>query len=327
MALHQCDLFRDRHPADYLARSAALNRCSVGPLSCTRRLRVDREYRVPPTASGLSFVCKDVGSPRLRLRLPQTPDADGRSHRHDDEPCAVRHPTARLPAGSHAPGAPEDDVSRGGGHHPQSRRLGVELRSVRRRSVSGRLPRAKRGRHHEDRHGCPPARRGNTPGGSQQDHADHNTCVLTTRTLQGLGPCRGPQRQHTPCCRVRSGGRDAPRRVGVHWAAVNNGSPALHAALSWSFPSLRGVALDTCHLPMKYEAVSSHRGSADPRMLRRLVSKYNVPFPSEVCPDVDGLETFQGERNQQFTATRCSSATTCVARHCPWSTQMPQSPA
>ena len=24
-----------------------------------------------------------------------------------------------------------------------------------------------------------------TPGGSQQDHVDHNTCVLTTRTLQG----------------------------------------------------------------------------------------------------------------------------------------------
>ena len=24
-----------------------------------------------------------------------------------------------------------------------------------------------------------------TPGGSRQDHVDHNTCVLTTRTLQG----------------------------------------------------------------------------------------------------------------------------------------------
>ena len=43
-------------------------------------------------------------------------------------------------------------------------------------------------------------------------------------------------------------------RVGVHWVVVDNASPALHAALSWSFPSLRGVALDTCHLQVKYEA-------------------------------------------------------------------------
>ena len=32
MALHQCGLFRGRRPADYLARSAELVRCSVGPL-------------------------------------------------------------------------------------------------------------------------------------------------------------------------------------------------------------------------------------------------------------------------------------------------------
>ena len=38
-------------------------------------------------------------------------------------------------------------------------------------------------------------------------------------------------------------------RAGVHWVVVDN---AL-AALLWSFPSLRGVALDTCHLPMKYK--------------------------------------------------------------------------
>ena len=36
-------------------------------------------------------------------------------------------------------------------------------------------------------------------------------------------------------------------------------------------------------------------------MLRRLVSKFNVSFPSEVCPDVDALEPFRGERNRQFT--------------------------
>ena len=34
---------------------------------------------------------------------------------------------------------------------------------------------------------APPARRGDAldPGDSQQDYADHNACVLTTRTLQG----------------------------------------------------------------------------------------------------------------------------------------------
>ena len=84
----------------------------------------------------------------------------GGSRAHDDEPFAVRHPTARLPAKSHAPGAPEEDVARGGGHRPQSRRLGVEVRSVPQPSVSGRLPRAERGRHHEDRHWCPLTRRG-----------------------------------------------------------------------------------------------------------------------------------------------------------------------
>ena len=75
----------------------------------------------------------------------------GGSHPHDDEPFAVRHANARLPARSHAPGAPEDDVACGGGHRPQSRRFTVEVRIVRRPSVSGRLPRAERGRHHEDR--------------------------------------------------------------------------------------------------------------------------------------------------------------------------------
>ena len=36
----------------------------------------------------------------------------------------------------------------------------LEVRIARRPSVSGRLPRALRGRHHQDRHGCPPAQRG-----------------------------------------------------------------------------------------------------------------------------------------------------------------------
>ena len=86
----------------------------------------------------------------------------------------------------------------------------------------------------------------------------------------------------------------------MHWVAADNASPALHA-LSWSFPPLQGVGMDTCHLPMEHEAVASHHGSAGSRMLRRLVSKFNVSFPSEVCPDVDALEPFRGERNRQFT--------------------------
>ena len=77
---------------------------------------------------------------------------------------------------------------------------------------------------------------------------------------------------------------------------MDNASPALHAALLWSFPSLRGVVLDTCHLPVKYDSAASHHGSAGSRMLRRLVSKFTMSFPSEVCPDEDALEPFRGER-------------------------------
>ena len=88
---------------------------------------------------------------------------------------------------------------------------------------------------------------------------------------------------------------------GVRWVVVDNASRALHAALLWSFPSLRGVALDTCHPPMKYEAAASHHGSAGSRILRRLVSKFNVSCPSGVRPDVDAHEPFRCERNRQFT--------------------------
>ena len=68
MAPHQCDLFRGRRPADHLARSAELIRCSVWPLSCSRRLRDDRDYRVPLMASGPRFVCKDIGSGAVPAR-------------------------------------------------------------------------------------------------------------------------------------------------------------------------------------------------------------------------------------------------------------------
>ena len=36
-------------------------------------------------------------------------------------------------------------------------------------------------------------------------------------------------------------------RVGVRWVVVDDASPASHTALSSSFPSLQGVALDRSH--------------------------------------------------------------------------------
>ena len=143
-----------------------------------------------------------------------------------------------------------------------------------------------------------------TPGGSKQNHVDDDTCVLTTRTLQGAVLDLAVVPSDSKLRFLVSALENAvlpDDRVGVPWAVVDNASLALHAALSWSFPPLRGVALDTCHLPKKYEAMASHHGSAGSRMLRRLVSKFNMSFPSEVCPDVDAHETFRGERNLQFT--------------------------
>ena len=94
---------------------------------------------------------------------------------------------------------------------------------------------------------------------------DHNTCVLTTRTLQGavldLAVVLSDRKPHVVVSALENAAlRDD--RVGVRWVVVDNASPALHAALSWSFPSLQGVALDTCHLPMEHEAVASHHGTA-----------------------------------------------------------------
>ena len=59
MAHHQCDLFRGRRSADYLARSGELIRCSVGPLW---------EHRVLLTAAGPRSACKDIGSGAVAAR-------------------------------------------------------------------------------------------------------------------------------------------------------------------------------------------------------------------------------------------------------------------
>ena len=83
-----------------------------------------------------------------------------------------------------------------------------------------------------------------TSGGSQQDHhVDYNTCVLTARTLQGAvldtAVVPSDSKPHVVVSALENAVLPDDR-VGVHWAVVDNASPALHAALSWSFPSLRG---------------------------------------------------------------------------------------
>ena len=110
--------------------------------------------------------------------------------------------------------------------------------------------RTKRGWHHEDRHGCQPARRGDAldPWRLTAGPRRPYTSVLTTRTLQGavldlaVVPSVSKPRVVVSALVLSND------RVGVHWVVVDNASLALHAALSWSYPPLRGVALDTCHL-------------------------------------------------------------------------------
>ena len=167
MAPRRCDLFRGRRPADYLARSAELTRCSAGPLSCTRRLRVDGEHMVQLTASGPRFVCKDIRSGAVAARLVGNVFNDrgfadvflghlmqtgGRMHMTMNRlQCDIQlqgcqpgymlleYPKTMWPVAEDIVRSP--DVS------------AWKSALYRRPSVSGRLPRAERGRHHEDRQG------------------------------------------------------------------------------------------------------------------------------------------------------------------------------
>ena len=211
MALHQHDLFRGRRPADFLARSAEL--------SCTSRLRVDREYRVLLTASGPRFVCKD-------RHLMQT----GRSHAHDDEPlqcdiqlqgCQLGHMLLEHPKvvaediqlqgcqqGHMLPEHPmwpvAEDIVRSPDVWAWKSALYDGLRSAdgfHVLSVDGTMKIAM-GVCWRDV-GTP-----FTPGSSQLDDVD----AYVARCC--LGPCRGPRRQQTPRCRVRPQERGAPRRSG-----------------------------------------------------------------------------------------------------------------
>ena len=68
MSIHQCDVFRGRREANYLRRSAQLIRSSVGPLSCTRRLNIDDEFRLLLSGSGPCFISKPVRCGALPVR-------------------------------------------------------------------------------------------------------------------------------------------------------------------------------------------------------------------------------------------------------------------
>ena len=254
---------------------------SVGLLSCTRRLRVDGEYRVLLTASGPRFVCKDIGSCAVAARrignvfcdrgfadvfLRHLMQTGGRMHMAMNRlQCDIQlqgcqqghvlpeHPKTMWPVAQDIVRSPDVSAWKSALYRRPSVSKRFHVLSV------DRLPWVSAGAT-------------STPGGSHQDHVDHNTCVLTTRTLQGavldLAVVPSISKPHVVVSALENAALpDGP--VGVHWVVVDNASLALHAAVSWSFESLRGVALDTCHLPMKYEAVAQHHGSAGSRMLRR----------------------------------------------------------
>ena len=321
MALHQCDLFRGRRPADHLS---SLSDARIGRLSCARRLRVDREYRVLLTASGPRFVCKDIGSGAVAARrvgnvfynrgfadvFLRHPMQTARSHAQDDEPFAVRHPTARLPARSHCSWSTRrrccpwqrtssvvPDVSAWKSALLDGLRSADGFHLL---SVDGTLKMA---------HGCPPARRGDAlfawqlTAGPRADNAYVARCCL--------GPCRGPQRQQPPYCRVRPGERGAPRRSGG-------------CALGSRGQRIAGDA----HRPVVVVSISSERRAG------------HVPHPGEpvqrapgcsvglsassTCPALrrpartwTRFKPFEANGTGSSPVARCSSTTICVARHWP----------
>ena len=125
---------------------------------------------------------------------------------------------------------------------------------------------------------------------------DDNNCVLTSCTLSR----RGYTVQDVQRWRVR-------------WLVVDNASAAICSAVLHCFPALYGIALDTCHLPMKYEAVASNRKSPGSQVLRRLVSKFKRSclwvHPPDLCIPFNGDVTRQmDEREQYFYTHLCKSS-------------------
>ena len=68
MSIYQCELYRGRRLADCLRRSAAFIRSSVGDLSCSHRLNVDKEFRLVLSGSGPRFMSKDSSTGTLPVR-------------------------------------------------------------------------------------------------------------------------------------------------------------------------------------------------------------------------------------------------------------------
>ena len=100
------------------------------------------------------------------------------------------------------------------------------------------------------------------------------------------------------------------QRSSVRWLVVDSASAALCSAAHGSFPGLQDVALNTCHLPVKYGTVASNRESPGSQMLRRLVSKFNVELLQGHPPDLrmpfNGDVTRQmDEREQSFHTHLC----------------------
>ena len=68
MSVFQCDVYRDRRQADYLRRSAVLIRSSVGDMSYSHRLNVDKEFRLVLSGSCQRFTGKEISTGTLAVR-------------------------------------------------------------------------------------------------------------------------------------------------------------------------------------------------------------------------------------------------------------------
>ena len=150
------------------------------------------------------------------------------------------------------------------------------------------------------------------------------TCVLTTRTLQGAVLDLAVVPSDSKPRVVVSALENAvlpDDRVGVHWVVVDNASPALHVALSWSIPPLRGVALDTCHTPDEVRGrdllITVQRA---PGCSVGLSASSTCPSLRRSARTLTRLNPFEANGTGSSPVTKCSSATICVARRCPMST-------
>ena len=196
---------------------------------------------------------------------------------------------------------------------------------VRSPDVSG--PHTMLGQHHEERHGCPLARREDAldpwwptagPRGPQYVRADNayvSGCCL--------GLCRGPQRQQTSCCRVRPGERSTPRRSGgcaLGSRGQRIGGVARRAIVFVSVSSGRRAGRSTRPWPR----ITVQRA---PGCSVGLSASSTCPSLQRSAPTWTISTPFEANGTGSSLLTRCSSTTICVTRQCPGSTKMPQPPA